>query len=662
MPKMRAGKPRGARWLESVRRTRYTVAMPLHPRIAGLSPFGPIFAKELRTTARRKRSYFLRVLYLGSLLLILLAAWSADHRGYGGGVAAQQQRQAELGMIFFMCFSMFCVFAMALIGPVLTSTAISSERLHKTLPVLLMTPINTWQIIGGKLFSRLWVALTLIGLSLPVLALVRLLGGVELGQMFGVVCLCAVTALFAAAVGLFFSTFMNRAYAVILLSYAAMMLLYGFVPFVVVTLLLRGSGSNNMWLERLVERLMAMFHPFFSVAMLAGGRGFFIRTDWWPCVLVHLGMTALLVLCSALVLRRIARRAGERPSAIDPSADIPLATPAMASVAPRTDGTPPPLPVPPILDYTAARNKPAKYVAQRSVSDRPVLWREIHRPLMTKRWQSLVGAIACVLLLVISYASLGARDLGDRDVQVGFAFIFCGLTMLLVAVLAGTAIAQEKESDTWTLLLATPLGAGSIVWGKVIGLMRRMLWPSILIVGHFVVFTVADVISVTSLGVILWVIFTFNTIWIATGVYLSLRLKRVTFAVILNLVLPVLAYLGVLAVSFILGELLAERDDWGEWVGLYAPYTYLLEGINAFSRHGYNYSYTNPVRPWLAVFGRVSEGGFLWAVFWAGFGHLLLSGLIVLYTIGEFDRIVGRARELPVTGTRGFEVLPRAAG
>ena len=69
--------------------------------------------------------------------------------------------------------------------------------------VLLMTPINGWQIVAGKLFSRLLTALLLIGLSLPVLALVRLLGGVELGQMFGVICLCAVTALFGAAVGLF---------------------------------------------------------------------------------------------------------------------------------------------------------------------------------------------------------------------------------------------------------------------------------------------------------------------------------------------------------------------------------------------------------------------------------------------------------------------------
>ena len=50
--------------------------------------------------------------------------------------------------------------------------------------------------------------------------------------MVGIVCLCAATVMATASIGLLFSTFMNRAYAVILLSYASMLLLYAFVPFV----------------------------------------------------------------------------------------------------------------------------------------------------------------------------------------------------------------------------------------------------------------------------------------------------------------------------------------------------------------------------------------------------------------------------------------------
>src|SRR5437660_1699770 len=160
---------------------------------SGLSPFGPIFGKELRTASRRKRNYLLRVLYLGGLLLFLLLAWAMTRQVYTNGqtgVAARQQQQEQLGYIFFMTFSTFSVFAMGLLGAVLTCTAINSERTHKTLHVLLMTPLTAWQIVSGKLFARLLTALTLIGLSLPVLAIVRLLGGVEISQMFGVICMC----------------------------------------------------------------------------------------------------------------------------------------------------------------------------------------------------------------------------------------------------------------------------------------------------------------------------------------------------------------------------------------------------------------------------------------------------------------------------------------
>src|SRR5215217_7886098 len=169
--------------------------------LSGLSPFGPIFGKELRTAARRKRNYLLRVLYLGGLLLFLLLAYTSTRDENYGGTAAKAQAQEQLGRAFFCFFSLFCAGAMALVGPVVTSTAINGERQAKTLHVLLMTPLTAWQIVSGKLFSRLLTAVTLIGLSLPVLALVRLLGGVEVQQMFGVLALCACVAMVTAAVG-----------------------------------------------------------------------------------------------------------------------------------------------------------------------------------------------------------------------------------------------------------------------------------------------------------------------------------------------------------------------------------------------------------------------------------------------------------------------------
>src|SRR5436190_7891393 len=74
-------------------------------KVRALSPFGPIFGKELRVTARRKRSYLLRVFYLTALLLVLAMVWSETRVAYGpGNAAARAQAQEQLGQAFFYCF------------------------------------------------------------------------------------------------------------------------------------------------------------------------------------------------------------------------------------------------------------------------------------------------------------------------------------------------------------------------------------------------------------------------------------------------------------------------------------------------------------------------------------------------------------------------------
>ena len=52
---------------------------------------------------------------------------------------------------------------------------------------------------------------------------------------------------------------------------------------------------------------------------------------------------------------------------------------------------------------------------------------------------------------------------------------------------------------------------------------------------------------------VLWVMLTFNSVWVATGLYFSLRFGRPTFAVIATLVTAVILYLGVLTVLAIMG-------------------------------------------------------------------------------------------------------------
>ena len=624
-------------------------------RLSALSPFGPIFAKELRTTARRKRTYLLRFLYLVILLVVLWGIYIEVDPGrdydYDGSVAHRAQKTAELGAAFFGGFSMFCVIGMALIAPILTATSINAERMSKTLNVLLMTPITSWQIVSGKLMSRLLAAFTLIGLSLPVLAVVRLLGGVDLDRMLTVLALCVVTTFFTAALGLFYSTFTKRAYAVILLAYATELFLYLFVPFVL-ALIIEPRGNRTSWFFH----FMAAINPFFMTAFEAIGGSPFRGLSAIPTIIVHLVGTIVLMLWSASVLRRLTRNEGEKagfvpleppaphghvsvppppplPPAVVPASVTALSPPGDTTIAPVPP--PPPLAVRP-LDYRT----PTHAQTERTVGDNPVLWREIRQPLTRKKSQAVTFSILAIGLLLLTYVAVGSssrRAMSRPDTQIGYAFIFCGLLTLLTCVIAATGIACEKESDTWTLLMATPMSARAIVLGKLAGQFRRMMWPTIFILIHFLLFTIGGVLSVASFVLIVWILVSFNTIWVATGLYLSLRVRKVTLAVIFNLLMPIAAFPLMMLLLVIIGNTFDSRDL-GEAVGWYAPYVYLASAIEGFSNYRYSGGFWLPFSH-----SRATADEFMMTVLVAGIGQLLLTAGLVAYTIARFDKIVGRS-------------------
>ena len=202
-------------------------------------------------------------------------------------------------------------------------------------------------------------------------------------------------------------------------------------------------------------------------------------------------------------------------------------------------------------------------------------------------------------------------------------------------MLSATAIAQEKESDTWTLLLTTPLTGRAIVWGKVLGVYKRLAWPAALILTHFLAFTLFGVITwqallVTALG----------------DLHVQLDLGR-------ERRLPVAAppegdgrrdrqpaaggrdLPGGFFVLLIAGEMTGGHDL-QELVAWYLPYFYLAEGITATwsGQRGFDL----PAGDW-----RVSAETSSRSVFAVGVVHLAVSYGILRVTARSFDRIVGRA-------------------
>lgn len=614
--------------------------------------------------ARRKRTYVLRFVYLGLLLFVLFMCWVIfndvylGHRddGRSDNVVIAAQRQAAMGQCFFAVFAIFSVVAMLLIGPVLTSTAIGSEKLRRTFDVLLMTPISAWQIVCGKLWSRMLTVGTLLGLTLPVLAIVRLLGGVEVVDMFGAVALAGATALGSAAIGLWLSCYIQRAWAVILLSYLIQGVLYGLFPLLLVSFnsaFFRPSlarGNEGLWL------LQTMFvaNPLLTASLLGTGPVMIrmgLGLGWWQPIVAQLALALVLTLLAARVVRRHARRAhGGSTGFVTPMPATPT-PPAPMPATVKQDNPSVQLPSTgcpslPELEYRtpAGLDRPAR--PARSVSDRPVLWYELRRPLLARRGLRIAAVVVTLGLLALVYWALALIDgLDDRELQIAFAFVGHGLLLMMALVLSATAIANEKESDTWTLLIVTPVRSSALVFGKFVGVLRRMMWPFILVAAHFVIFTIAGVISPWALAIVLWVTATFILPGIVSGLYFSLRCARATTAVVLNLLVPVVLYavvplvlVAIQTLTPIRNRLLGRHADLVEYVVYYIPWQYMGAGISQFrspvdwSRH-----------VWMPD-GRVSLEVFLACVLISGAAHLVLTA-VGLYALSiRFDRLVGRAR------------------
>ncbi len=158
--------------------------------------------KELLVSSRRFRTYLLRLGYLMALLLYAMLVANAAMGNAAArfsvndnSAAAGAQVMADAGTRIAAAILWFQFVASQVLMLVSMSTAVTGEHRARTLEVLLATPLDRFQIVLGKLLAGLLRVGTLLLCSLPLLMLVRVLGGVPADTLIA----CLVTTLLAAA-------------------------------------------------------------------------------------------------------------------------------------------------------------------------------------------------------------------------------------------------------------------------------------------------------------------------------------------------------------------------------------------------------------------------------------------------------------------------------
>ncbi len=507
---------------------------------------GAIFEKELRVASRRRRSYVLRFAYVILMTMILAMVWLGVVE-YSGSSLQISSRMSAAGqaIIVFIIWFQFC--SCQIVAGVMLSTSISDEIYHKTLGLLMTTPINSFQIVMGKLLSKLLQLLLLLAISLPLLAIVRIFGGVPWDYVISSLCITFTTVLFVGSLSMFYSIFCRKAYIVIIFTILTLAVLFLLLPFLTgwIWYIITDKPPGKVFFAalllpnpyvNLVIRTLMLIEP-----RAAGGAP---QVIWSLHCGVMLIASFVLLLLSVIFVRKIALRQATGQLIISSGKKCNRKKSATISTVNKRD-----------LISTI-----------RDVKGPPVLWKELRLPILGRH--KIINIICIIIgagLLLLTYL-LCAREriLDDEEVHIFYTIIFICLGILFTIVLPATNITTEKESRSWPLLLTTTLNDWDILVGKFLGNIRRLLPVWSLLLGHLIIFSLMGYIhpvAIMQMGILVTWIIIFLT---CTGIYFSTRFKRTTTAVVMNFILAATIWALVPILLFIIAEFTHGSDDFAE--------------------------------------------------------------------------------------------------
>jgi ABC-type transport system involved in multi-copper enzyme maturation permease subunit len=482
--------------------------------------FGPIFEKELRVSSRRKRSYIMRFAYLVFLTGFLSVIWldAVDFTVSSGTHVVSRLALAGKQIITFLVRFQF--YAIQFVAIVMLSTAISDEVYHGTLGVLMSTPITSFQIVMGKLSGKLLQLILLLGVSLPLLAVVRIFGGVPWEYIISSLCITFTALIFVGSLSLFLSSFSRKIYIVIILTLLVLGILFGLPYILLESTPWRILSNDNSRIALYHANPYLMLNLSTMVMLNPGPVG---RVSFsWPihCGIMLMASAFVLFVCIYRVRKVAIAQASGHLDMIARLRHLKAAKPSDKNIMTTSD-------------------------AQiRRVKGPPVVWKEL-KSRISKREKLVVRMIIgleAAMIFAMYLFPVVANTFGYEETHMMYIWIFMGLGMLSVTVFPSTSITSEKESRSWPLLLTTTLNDWQILLGKFVGVLRRSMFVWLLLLFYVASFWAFHYIGPLSLIHIILIIAGTIVFLSGTGFYFSSRLKHTNEAVITNVALATLLW------------------------------------------------------------------------------------------------------------------------
>jgi ABC-type transport system involved in multi-copper enzyme maturation permease subunit len=592
---------------------------------------GPVFIYECLTNARRWQTYALRSLGAAALLAAMWTiAYSEDEVTQG----KSWRDYAQLGVAYFYALIGVELSLVMLAAPAATAGAICLDRARGTLAHMLMTDLSDPEIVLGKLAARLMPVMGLVACSWPVMAMCALLGGIDPIALTLAFAIIVDVAILGCTIALTLSVWARKSHEVILATYTVFIL--GLLLWPMWELMSRVYGAPPPW--------TLLFNPFYMAFAPYAVPGKLGLWDYLGFFGVTLGASAAL---AGLAVWRT------RPVACRGTAE--------KSRGPRL----------------GLMGRIGRWLPGPSLDRNPVLWREWHRS-KPSRWMLallalLMGTtgVLCVIGAVLFWKN-GAQfgpSVDPWQLAGVFSYILYAIFgLLMLAAIAPTSMAEERQRGSLDVLAATALSTRSIVIGKWLGTFRLAalipIAPGLLALAmatapedpsialNFATGGPPDYYSTIAMGhrlygviVVIATILAHGALITSIGLALAVWMKRLSRAIAFSV-----------GLSIVIGAV------WPILVSImmHAP-GYRIQGLISLSPI---VAMTNMVNFFTMRRRAFSDGMLWWGTFWAVEVLVLALGLLCL-TIRTFDdcfdRIPDQPRRTPVRAV-GVMVLAGLIG
>ncbi|MBQ2621883.1 MAG: hypothetical protein IJF84_11145 [Thermoguttaceae bacterium] len=375
--------------------------------------FGPIFTRELAVSPERTKIYVARSIYAALFLAISATAWLLI-------TGSQQIRDvgdfARFGIRLFSILAPLSLTLAMFQSALLSASSVSQEKDRKTLDLLLLTNLSSYELTVGKLASSLLHAFILPFATLPVLMSCTVFGGVDAQQTFRVFGVTLASSIVSGAIGSAIAFRCEKTFLTISLTLLTL------------TAWLIAGETAPYW----TSVPACNVSPYSAVLAAAEP----IQTQPQTNFYLFCALATILIYTPVILRVRI--------------------------------WNPPRIIKAPVVESTAENpvNIHAENLISRPVWDNPILWREVRtaaygKRLFLYRLGYLVMAGLCL------YAVLSQSQTASDC----FFYIapLALLSLVLINAQSVTAISTERDGKALDLLLSSDLLPSEFVWGKLLG-------------------------------------------------------------------------------------------------------------------------------------------------------------------------------------------------